>query len=37
MSDESHAGHNKKYWAVGAVLFIFTVITVVVNQVHLGG
>ena len=24
-----------KYWIVGAVLFVFTVITVVVNQVHL--
>ena len=35
MSDASHAGHNKKYWMVGAVLFAFTVITVAVNQVHL--
>ena len=24
-----------KYWTVGAVLFVFTVITVAVNQVHL--
>src|SRR5207244_2712557 len=25
----------KKYWMIGAVLFVFTVVTVAVNQVHL--
>ena len=36
MSDASHVGqHLKKYWTIGAVLFVFTVITVAVNQVHL--
>src|SRR5437868_5678693 len=36
MSDASHVAQSlKKYWTVGAVLFVFTVITVAVNQVHL--
>ena len=36
---ESHGADIKKsigkYWTVGAVLFVFTLITVAVNQVHL--
>ena len=36
MSDAEHVRQSlKKYWMVGAVLFVFTVITVAVNQVHL--
>ena len=36
MSDASHVSQSlKKYWTIGAVLFVFTVITVAVNQVHL--
>ena len=27
--------HTRTYWMVGAALFVFTVITVAVNQVHL--
>lgn len=38
-----HAGHSehdvrshvRTYWMIGAALYVFTVITVVVNQVHL--
>ena len=36
MSDAEHVRQSlKKYWSIGAVLFVFTVITVTVNQVHL--
>jgi len=32
---ESIRKHVKSYWMIGAALFVFTVITVAVNQVHL--
>ena len=36
MSDAEHVRQSlKKYWTIGAVLFVFTVITVTVNRVHL--
>jgi caa(3)-type oxidase subunit IV len=32
---ESIRKHVRTYWMIGAALFVFTVITVAVNQVHL--
>ena len=32
---ESIRKHVKSYWMIGGALFVFTVITVAVNQVHL--
>jgi caa(3)-type oxidase subunit IV len=43
-SDHGHAGHSdhgdirshvRLYWTIGAALYVFTIITVAVNRVHL--
>src|SRR3982751_3200997 len=34
---ESIRKHVRSYWMIGAALFVFTGITVAVNQVHLAG